>query len=67
MKNVGTQDSHIRFMLGLSLFVLAYFAEGMPHWFLIIAGLVLFTTAVLRFCPVWFGFRINTHSAKRHR
>lgn len=61
MKNVGTSDAQIRWILGLSLFVFSFFSEGAPHWFLLAAGLVLLVTAFLRFCPIWFGLRISTH------
>jgi len=61
MKNVGVTDARIRWILGLSLFVFSFFAEGAPHWFLLGAGVVLLATAFVRFCPIWFGLRISTH------
>ncbi len=67
MKNVGIPESRVRFVLGLLLFIVAYFAEGMPQWFILGAGVVLIVTAFLRFCPLWFGFRINTHAPKKAR
>lgn len=65
MKNVGTSDAQIRWVLGLSLFVFSFFSEGAPHWFLLAVGLVLLVTASLRFCPIWFGLRISTHKSPK--
>jgi len=61
MKNVGVTDAGVRWILGVSLFVFSYFAQGVPHWFLMAVGAVLLVTALLRFCPIWFGLRISTH------
>ncbi len=61
MKNVGTRDSQARWVLGFSLFVLAFFSHDAPHWFFLVAGMVLIITAYIRFCPIWFGLKINTH------
>jgi len=65
MKNVGARDSQARWILGISLFVMAYFLEGASHWVLLTAGSVLLITAFARFCPIWFGLRINTHSTRK--
>jgi hypothetical protein len=61
MKNVGSKDSQVRLVLGLLFFTMAFFAGGAPHWLFMAVGVILVTTAFLKFCPIWFGFRINTH------
>jgi hypothetical protein len=65
MKNVGTGDSQARWVLGFSLFVLSYFSAGIPHWVFLVLGIVMVLTAFVRFCPVWFGLKINTHSSRK--
>lgn len=61
MNNVGTFDKRVRVLVGLGLFGWALLNEGALRWGLIGAAIVLILTAYYGYCPVWHGFRINTH------
>ena len=65
MKNVGDRDSQVRWAAGFSLFIYSYFIGGIAHWVLLTLGVVLVATAYFHFCPIWFGFRVNTHSTAK--
>ena len=60
--NVGTTDRLIRFILGIVFFVLAFGVALSPawKWIFIILGVILFGTALFRFCALYPIFKINT-------
>ena len=52
--NVGKLDRIVRFLLGAALIVTGFlWAGGMLKWILIVAGIVLVFTAVIRFCLLY--------------
>jgi Protein of unknown function (DUF2892) len=68
MTNVGTIDRALRFIAGLILIALSFLPAGAPafaglgvwHWVLAAVGIVMLGTAVLRFCPAYSLFGMNT-------
>ncbi|RME86332.1 MAG: DUF2892 domain-containing protein, partial [Zetaproteobacteria bacterium] len=65
--NVGGVDRIVRMVLGVILAVvgvlglLGQIALGTTAaWVLIVIGAVLFGTALIRFCPLYLPFGINT-------
>ncbi|AGK55850.1 YgaP family membrane protein [Bacillus sp. 1NLA3E] len=57
-KNVGVTDRMIRLVLGVLLLGL-FLLEGNVKYFGLL-GVVLILTAVIRFCPLYPIFKINT-------
>ncbi|MFO7265561.1 MAG: DUF2892 domain-containing protein [Limnochordales bacterium] len=57
--NVGGADRVIRFLIGIALLSLVVFGSGSWRW-LGLLGVVPIATALLRFCPLYTVFRINT-------
>ncbi|MDF2859218.1 MAG: hypothetical protein K0Q87_5069 [Neobacillus sp.] len=57
-KNVGVTDRMIRLVLGVLLLGL-FLLEGNVKYFGLL-GVVLILTAVIRFCPLYPLFKINT-------
>lgn len=57
--NVGGADRVIRFLIGIALLSLVVFGSGIWRW-LGLLGVVPIATALLRFCPLYTVFRINT-------
>ena len=64
--NVGTVDRVIRIVLGIGLIVLAYFHvfTGLLAIAAYVVAAVALVTGVVRFCPAWALFGINTSAAK---
>ena len=61
--NIGTPERLIRIIVGAALCVYFFgFTSGAARW-VGVAGLVLIGTALIRFCPLWAMFGVNT--AKR--
>lgn len=57
--NVGGIDRTLRVIAGLAMLGLLYFGEGNLKW-LGLVGVVLIATGLLRFCPLYPLFGINT-------
>jgi hypothetical protein len=59
--NVGSTDRIVRIILGLAL-IAAYFfmALGTWGWVALVVGIVMLATGVLRVCPAYLPFGINT-------
>lgn len=57
--NIGNVDRTLRILAGLALLSLLYFAEGSLKWAGLI-GIVPITTGLMRFCPLYPLFGINT-------
>ncbi len=68
--NVGTSDRLIRVILGVALllapylFVSSFLANPIMRWVMLIAGAVLIFTAIMRFCPLYRLFGLNSCKAK---
>lgn len=65
-KNTGSADKYIRIVLALILTII-YFLDvvvGNIALLLIAAALILFSTAVLRTCPLYWIFNLNTTKHK---
>lgn len=55
-KNVGKNDQRIRIIIGIILIVLGIYFKS---WWGII-GLIPIFTGIIRFCPLYVPFNINT-------
>lgn len=70
MANIGSTDRIIRIIVGLVLIAAAFVPPlaaplaglGKWIWVLPVVGVVMVVTAVLRFCPAYTLFGINTCS-----
>lgn len=60
--NIGSTERMIRLIAGVVLVLLPFIADLTTAWTWVsmIVGLVLIATGVLRFCPAWAIFGINT-------
>jgi len=63
MKNVGSIDKIIRFILGLALLSLFFFMKGNLKYLGLI-GLVPILTATISICPLYLIFGIKTCKIK---
>ncbi len=64
--NVGGADRAIRMILGLALLALAFlhvFTGGVMILAYVV-GAIAIITGVVRYCPAWAIFGINTHATK---
>lgn len=64
--NIGTPERRIRLILGIILLILPFLAKltGLWLWLSLIVGVVLIVTGLLRFCPAWSIFGIDTRRNK---
>lgn len=66
MQNVGSLDRTVRIILGLALLALALIHPplivhlGGWRWVMALAGVVLLVTGLVRVCPAYLPFGINT-------
>ena len=61
-KNVGSADKIIRILLAV-LFAVLILTNVVSGWLAIVLGIlgvVFLVTALLNFCPIWLGLKINT-------
>ena len=61
-KNVGSADKVVRILLAVLLAVLII-TNVVSGWLAIVLGIfaaVFLITALLNFCPIWLGLKINT-------
>jgi len=69
--NVGLLDRVIRIVLGLVLIIAAFvpalglFAQPLVQGGVVIVGLVLIGTALMRFCPLYRLFGLSTCKVSR--
>jgi uncharacterized membrane protein HdeD (DUF308 family) len=65
MNNVGGTDRGIRIVLGIALLVLGFLhvVTGTLAIVAYVIGALALITGVIRFCPAWSIFGINTCSA----
>ena len=64
MKNVGSIDKVIRYIIGVALLSLLFLIPGNLK-FLGLIGLVLILTAAFSFCPLYAILGINTRPDKK--
>ncbi|MGD8206895.1 MAG: DUF2892 domain-containing protein [Thiohalocapsa sp.] len=57
VKNIGTQDRNIRYVVGALLVAYGLFTQT---WWLAILGLVPIGTAAVGTCPGYLPFKIST-------
>jgi len=57
--NIGTADRVIRVIIGLAILSLLFFLEGNLKYLGLI-GLIPLLTGIIRFCPLYTLFKINT-------
>jgi hypothetical protein len=64
--NVGTVDRVIRIVLGIGLIVLAYFhiVTGTLAIVAYVVAAIALVTGLIRFCPAWALFGINTSTTR---
>ncbi len=60
MKNVGLVDRNFRFVFSFLLIADGISIDNPLGLVFIVIGLFLVLTAILRFCPLWRLFRMNT-------
>jgi hypothetical protein len=64
--NVGSIDRGIRIALGIVLLALAFFGNlGVWGYVAGVAGAVALITGLVRWCPAWALFGVDTTSAKK--
>ncbi|MBI1184124.1 DUF2892 domain-containing protein [bacterium] len=65
-KNVGSADRIIRIIaaIAFALLYLTNTVSGTLGIVLLVVGIVLFLTAVINFCPLYFPFGISTRPKK---
>jgi len=61
--NLGSIERVIRFIIGAGLIAIGvtFGYESLGGIVAIIVGIILILTAVIKFCPIWFGFGISTN------
>lgn len=57
-KNIGKTDRILRFVAGIILLVLALIDPSKNWWGFL--GVILLLTAIVRVCPAYIPFKINT-------
>jgi hypothetical protein len=57
--NVGGADRIVRIVVGLALLSLVFVLEGSSRWWGLV-GLVVLATGLLRWCPAYLPFGVNT-------
>lgn len=61
--NVGGIDRAVRIIAGLVILSLFFVLDGPNRWWAL-AGLVLIATGLIRWCPVYLPFGINSNKGK---
>lgn len=66
-KNVGAVDRAVRLVIGIALLALAFLhvVTGTMAIVAYIVGAVALVTGLVRFCPVWSIFGVNTCQTAR--
>lgn len=62
-KNVGQLDRNIRIIVGI-LFLSLFFILGGPIRWISLFGIILILTSIIRVCPIYLPFGINTRRDK---
>jgi hypothetical protein len=61
--NVGGIDRAVRIIAGLAILSMYFVLEGPARWWAL-AGLVVFATGVIRWCPAYLPFGISSSKGK---
>ncbi len=64
-KNVGPADRAIRIVAGILLLALFGITSGGVRWVLLVLGAILIVTGIVRVCPLYMPFGIDTNKLKR--
>lgn len=67
MKNLGSTDKILRYVVGIALAIVAYVymdTLGVWLWVAIAAAVIMIGTATINFCPLYRIFGINTCKIK---
>lgn len=64
-KNVGLADRAIRIVVGILVLALFGITAGNIRWLFLVLGSILIVTGVVRFCPLYLPFGIDTNKIKR--
>lgn len=64
-KNVGPADRAIRIVAGVLVLALFGITDGNIRWVFLVLGAILIVTGVVRFCPLYLPFGIDTNKIKR--
>ena len=62
-KNVGRLDRNIRLIVGILFLSLFFILEGPIRW-ISLFGIILILTSIIRICPIYLPFGINTRKDK---
>ncbi len=57
-KNIGNTDRILRFIIGILLLILALIDPAKNWWGFL--GIIVLITAIVRVCPAYIPFKINT-------
>jgi len=60
MKNIGSVDRVIRVILGIALVAAGIAFSGQGLWWIALIAVLPFSTALVRVCPAYLPFGINT-------
>lgn len=65
--NIGTIDRIIRILIALVIFGLyaANRITGNTGTLLLVVGIILLATAIIRFCPIYWPFRLSTSKEEK--
>lgn len=58
--NVGEKESLMRLIAGAVLIALAMLAGGLLQWIIMIAGVVMVATGIVRWCPAYHAMKKST-------
>lgn len=64
-KNVGPADRAIRVVGGILVLTLFGITAGNIRWLFLVLGAILIVTGVVRVCPLYLPFGIDTNKTKR--
>lgn len=58
--NVGENESLTRLIAGAVLLALSFLAAGLLQWIVLLAGMVLIATGIVRWCPIYNAMKKST-------
>ncbi|HEX8010730.1 MAG TPA: DUF2892 domain-containing protein [Casimicrobiaceae bacterium] len=64
--NIGNIDRAVRIVAGLAILALFFVLPGPNRWWALV-GLVPLATGLLRWCPAYFVFGLNTRKVDRRK
>ena len=66
-KNVGPADRAIRIVAGILVLALFGITAGNIRWLFLVLGAILVVTGILRICPAYLLFGINTNKLENKK